>query len=149
MRARGRGYHPPVTEPTPHDPEVARIEALLAAERGGTASEAEREELAIYAAERPELAGRLVENARAAELGAGWLHRVEHDERRLAIERGSRARIERGVGLGLVLVGWLLHFPLPIAGVLLSGGGIVLLLYSLLRVRSRAGHRDPYEDVIR
>jgi hypothetical protein len=138
-----------VSSPPPEDPEDLRIEQLLLAQRRGTAGEAQREELAIYLRDRPELGARIDENARAAELGAGWLERVERDDRVQVIERSPRARLERAIGLGTVLAGWLLHFPLPLVGFALSAGGMLLLLYSILRVRRSTRDTDPYEDVMR
>lgn len=131
------------------DPEEARIDELLSAQRHGTAGDAEREELAIYARDRPELSARIDANARTAELGAGWLARVERDDRLQAIERGGRARLERAVGLVTVLAGWLLHFPLPLLGLLLSAGGVLFLVYSMIRVRRSTRDTDPYKDVMR
>lgn len=139
----------PVDADDPGDPELARIDELLAAVGRGDASDAEREELDMYAAEHPDLPARIEASARAGELGQGWLVRVESDERMQLHERTRTVRAERGVGLAMVLAGMALGFVSPAAGTVGILGGFVVLLYSFLRVRIKTHRDDPYKDVQR
>lgn len=133
----------------PADPEAARIEELLAAVARGEATEADREELALYTASNPDLPARIQDSHRTGELGEGWLARVEGDNRVQMTEQATMTRVERGAGLALVLGGMGLSLVAPAAG----GVGIVVgfgvLLYSFARVRLKTHRDDPYKDVNR
>jgi hypothetical protein len=131
------------------DPEAARIDELIdRAERGGV-SEAESEELALYVAENPALSARIETADRRRDLGGGWLERVRKDEAIQKAETDGRTRLERGGGLGLAALGFLLQFVNPFVGVAVLGSGIALLLYSFIRVRAKQHKDDPYKDVQR
>ncbi|MEM9458251.1 MAG: hypothetical protein AAGF11_29010 [Myxococcota bacterium] len=142
-------YSARVAGATPRDVEEERIEQLLAAQTRGTASEAETEELALYVHQQPRLRHRVEQAVRDGELGQGWLERVERDHQVELVEQSSRARLERGLGLGLAGVGMVLWFLSPVAGVPVVGIGTLVLLYSLVRVRLLTHSTDPYKDVIR
>lgn len=128
------------------DPEAQRIAELLARITRGELSEAEAEELELYAAAMPELRATIEARARQAALGGGWLARVEVDHQVTALERSPAVRIERSVGVALVALGLIgaVLAPLPSAGALALG--LVVLLVSWLRVNH---HRDPYKDIQR
>ena len=134
--------------PTPADPEVARVAALLERQLQGSATAAEGEELALYASDRPELRAAIEAQVARGALGQGWLERVRKDDAMARVEGSPRARIERGIGVALVLVGWVLS-TVSLAGGPLAGIGIALLLYSLIRVRIGTQASDPYKDIVR
>jgi hypothetical protein len=131
------------------DPEAARLDELLhKAERGG-ASEAESEELALYAAADSALEARIEAAGRRGELGRGWLERVHKDDALRRMQTEGRVRLERGAALGLGALGFLLMFLNPALGITALGSGVVVLLYSVIRVRARTHRDDPYKDVQR
>lgn len=138
-----------VTGPTPPDAEERRIRELLRAKAHGRASEAETEELALYVQQRPQLRERVDQAERDGALGEGWLERVERDHQVQLAEQAPRARLERGVGLGLAGLGMVLWFLSPLVGAPVLGVGTLVVLYSLVRVRLRTHAQDPYKDVIR
>lgn len=131
------------------DPEAARVDELLAQHRHGRATEAESEELALYVRDRPELRPRVDQAAREGVLGEGWLARVERDHQVQKIENSGRARVERGIGLVLVIGGYLLTLATPAVGGAAIAAGFGLLLYSIVRTRLASRASDPYEDVVR
>lgn len=133
----------------PDDPELARIEELLAAVGRGEASDAEREELAMYTAEHPDLPARIEASSKSGELGRGWLARVERDDALRRHEHTRTTRAERGMGLAMVLAGMAAGFVSPTVGTVGIVGGFVVLLYSFLRVRMKTHRDDPYKDVER
>jgi len=128
------------------DPEAERVAELLARVTRGELSEAEAEELELYAADSPELRATIAARTRQASLGGGWLARVEVDHQVTALERSPTVRLERTLGVGLVALGLLgaVLAPLYAAGAL--GLGLLVLLVSWLRVNH---HRDPYKDIQR
>lgn len=128
------------------DPEQARVEELLAQVRAGNATETEREELALYIEQHPELSDKVDDEVRAATLGHGWLARVEADNALQAEERRG-AYVERGLGLALAGGGWLLSIAAPVVGGALMVSGIGLLTWSFVRFRFRNWRKDPYRDV--
>lgn len=128
-------------------PEDERIEELLARVRSGDADEAVAEELRLYAEERPELAARVAEAVKRGELGKGWLVRVEADRRLQARERRPAIVIERGLGLGLAGVGWLVSLGAPVVGGAMLAAGVGLLTWSFVRTRLASWRQDPYSDV--
>lgn len=139
-----------MSEATSLDIEDRRIDELLAAQTRGTATEAETEELALYVTQRPELQARVDKAVRDGELGEGWLERVERDHQVQRVEQSPRARLERGVGVGLAGVGLLLWYVAsPVTGAPVLGIGALVVLYSLIRVRLATHATDPYKDVIR
>ncbi|MCA9712310.1 MAG: hypothetical protein KDK70_41120 [Myxococcales bacterium] len=138
-----------MSDATSSDVEERRIEALLAAQTRGSASAAEAEELALYVQQRPELRERVEQARRHGELGQGWLERVERDHQVQLAEQAPRARLERGLGLGLAGVGMVLWLLSPVIGAPVVGMGTLVLLYSIVRVRLQTHATDPYKDVIR
>ncbi len=132
----------------PDDPEAARVQALLMRQLEGNASDAETEELALYASDRPDLRNHIQEQVARGTLGEGWLERVRKDEAIAATEGSTRARVERGTGLALLLGGWGLSYLTPI-GVGFAAIGMLIVLYSLVRVRLATHQTDPYKDIVR
>lgn len=138
------------------DPELRRIAELLAAERESRLDEAEEVELALYRDEQPAL----VERARA-QLGSlilptparpgsddrAWLARVEQDEALARAHHTPWTRAERGVGLALIAGGWLTAIGGFAVGPFAVLAGIVLLLFSFVRVRLT--RTDPYDQIER
>ncbi|MCB9748765.1 MAG: hypothetical protein H6713_02035 [Myxococcales bacterium] len=135
------------------DPERARIDALLDQVTRGAVSDAETEELALYAASDPALREEIVTRARQADLGAGWLARVEADHAIAQVESSGRARVERGLGLALMAGGFvastLAGAVSPVLGPALLLLGLTILVWSFARVRLATFASDPYKDVQR
>ncbi len=131
------------------DPEAARIEALIDRAERGSVSEAETEELMLYAADHPELRARIEAAARRRDLGHGWLERVRKDDAIQQLESSPRVRLERGAGLVLLAVGFVLQFVSPLVGIGMLASGFAVLLYSFIRVRAKAHKDDPYKEVQR
>jgi hypothetical protein len=130
-----------------NEPEQERINALLDRVARGVLTEAESEELALYTVERPELRAEVATRARRADLGAGWLARVEADQQIARLETARPVRIERGVGLAL-MVGGALALPFaPAAGPAIAVLGLLVLVASFVRVRLATLKNDPYKDV--
>ena len=131
------------------DPEAARVDELLERQLQGTGTEAESEELALYAEDRPELRARIEEQVARGALGQGWLDRVRKDDAIAKLETSGRARAERIGGAALALTGWVLTYVVPTVGLPLGAIGIALILYSVIRVRLATHASDPYKDVVR
>ncbi len=131
------------------DPESARIEELIDRAERGSVSEAESEELSLYAVDHPELRARIEAADRHRDLGQGWLERVRKDDAIQQLETAPRVRVERGAGLGLLAVGFALQFVNPLVGVGMLASGIAVLVYSFIRVRAKAHKDDPYKEVQR
>jgi hypothetical protein len=130
------------------DPEAARIVELLERASEGSVTEAETEELALYARDDPALLARIEKAVKDRDLGEGWLVRVRKDDQIARTEQGSRARSERMAGLALVAGGFGLQF-FTVFGAALMGIGALVLLYSIIRVRLATHRDDPYKDVNR
>jgi hypothetical protein len=139
------------------DPELRRVAELLVQQRAGRLADAETEELALYVDEQPSL----VEAARArlgelmlptsrdapSDDDPAWLDRL-HGDRALAEAHSTpRTRAERGVGLGLIGVGFGLAIFGWWVGPVMAGVGVLTLLASFIRVRVTA--RDPYDRIER
>lgn len=137
------------------DPEATRVAELLTRTQSGTASEAEREELAMYLEDRPDLAARIARRvaaereqaARQAELGGTWLARVDADRRLAEAESTPWVKAERGVGLGLTIAGFALTPFSPVLSMVGLIGGVGLLTWSFTRIRLATYKDDPYRDV--
>jgi len=115
----------------------------------GEVSEAEREELALYVADDPELADAIRGHETKARLGGEWLARVSADEQLARVETSTRANVERGIGLALFFGGLLASFAAPVVGSAALVGGLLLLVFSFLRVRLKTHRSDPYKDIQR
>ena len=131
------------------DPEAQRVDELLARVTRGEVSEAEREELAIYVADDPELADAIRGQEAKARLGGEWLARVSADEELARVETSTRTNVERGVGLALFFGGLVVSFAAPVIGLAALMAGLLLLVFSFLRVRLRTHRSDPYKDIQR
>ena len=129
------------------DPEEARVGELLQRVRADQASDAEREELALYVADRPELAPRVQQQQQAAQLGGTWLARVEADRKLAEAESTPLVKAERGLGLAMTIGGFALLPVMPAASVIGMLGGAALLTWSYTRVRLKTFKDDPYRDI--
>jgi hypothetical protein len=138
-----------MNRPPDDDPETQRLDALIARAVEGALSESEREELALYAEHDPGVESRLRTAEEQGRLARGWLERVRRDGELAMIETSSRVRIERGVGLALLVAGYALTFLTPALGAGAMGAGVLMLLYTFVRVRLASHGKDPYKDVIR
>jgi len=117
----------------------------VAIENQGHGGEAEREELALYRAENPDLVAECervpAEGAEGADDGeTGWLARVEADRRLKHRENSATVRIERGLGLGLTCAGFFM-------GPMVMVPGLAILVWSFARVRLATYKDDPYTEV--
>jgi hypothetical protein len=138
-----------VSEGSSGDPEEARVTTLMARALDGSVTPEEREELALYAEQDPQVLARLEDAEQQGRLAHGWLARVKADTEIERVERGAAARIERGLGLLLLAAGYPLALWLPVLGVSALGAGFAVLLYSFVRVRMATHAKDPYKDVVR
>lgn len=137
------------------DPQVQRIAELMERTQSGAATDAEREELAMYLEDRPDVARRIAQRVtekraqaqRQAELGGTWLARVDADQRLAAAESTPLVKAERGLGMGLTIAGFALTPFSPVLSVIGLVGGIGLLTWSFTRVRLATYKDDPYRDV--
>jgi len=130
------------------DPERQRVADLLDRVKQGAVSEAEREELALYVAGDPRLVETIQRREEEARLGGEWLARATADDRIALVESSTRSKLERGLGLTLTLGGMLVVFGAPTVGSVACLLGLLLLAYSLIRVRLQS-HPDPYKDIRR
>jgi hypothetical protein len=134
------------------DPELQRITELLVRERSGQLDDDGREELALYI-DRPELIEQAQARLPAVLVPGGsddraWLARVHDDEALVRANQTPRTRVERGVGVGMIIGGWIVGVLGSPIGVVLAAGGAALVLTSFLRVRL-ANRRDPYDEIKR
>ena len=129
------------------DPEETRVAELLDRVRSQDATDAEREELALYVQDKPELSAQVERKRREGELGGTWLARVEADRRLAAAESTPLVKAERGLGLAMTIGGFALMPFAPLASVVGMIGGIGLLTWSFTRVRVRTFKDDPYRNV--
>ncbi len=140
-----------------------RYEELMVKVVDRTASPAEREELMSWLVDKPELRRELEEQqALTASIG-GWMQRLEADLQADLQRKSPAGRLERGLGVALVLfglatlTGWgfvemMMEPDVPLfvrvaSGATIAGG--VLLLVHVVRTRFLGGARDPYDEVIR
>jgi len=128
------------------DPEVRRVSELLDRITRGELSEAEAEELELYAAADPELRAVIEARSRQAALGGGWLARVEADHAVARVERSSGVMLVRGVAVAMVVAGLFASGAAPVVGSSLLLVGLAVLLFSWIRVNHR---HDPYKDIQR
>ena len=129
------------------DPEARRVAELLRRVRSEQVTDAEREELALYVEERPELARRIEEEHQRRQLGGTWLARVEADQRLAAAESTPLVTAERGLGLVMTIGGFALMPMLPAVSLIGMIGGVGLLTWSFTRVRLKTYKHDPYRDI--
>lgn len=128
------------------DVERDRAHDLIGRLRLGAIDDAEREELALYAEDHPDVAEAVERAEKERELGEGWLVRAEADREIEEAERTPFVTAERRVGAALAVggaVGFL--FAPPLGAVALAGLGI--LGFSHLRTYIRAAIKDPYKEV--
>ena len=130
----------------PEDLEARRVGELLDHITRGELSEAEAEELELYAADDPQLRAQIDARAQQARLGGGWLVRVEADHQIARRERTPGTALARGGAAGLVALGLVVSLFAPAAGAGLVAVGAAVLLLSWLRINHRA---DPYKDIQR
>jgi hypothetical protein len=140
-----------------------RFEELMVKVTDGAATLAEREELMTFVLDKPELRLELEEHQALKSVTDGWMARLEAD---LAADRDRKSPVrqaERGVGVGLLLVGFcvlmvagpilaLVDPDVPLAlkiGLGAALAGSLLLLIHVVRTRLLDHERDPYKEVIR
>jgi hypothetical protein len=128
------------------DPEARRVSELLDRITRGELTEAEAEELELYAQADPALRATIEARAGQAALGGGWLARVEADHQIARAERSPRVLLERGVGGALVAFGAVAGAAAPVLAPAALIVGLVVLLYSWLRVNHC---HDPYKEIQR
>lgn len=128
------------------EPEEERLTELTRRLREGVASDAEKEELALYADGQPEVQALVKRAAEERELGGHWLARSEADKRLSAAAKTPLTIAERRVGVALVVGGGVGALFVPAAAVAMVAGA-ALLTWSILRVRITATDKDPYEDI--
>lgn len=131
------------------DPEERRVEELLELVRTERIGDAEREELALYVAERPELRERIDTEALRGALGGAWLARVEADQRIARRETGRLVRAERVGGAALAIAGFGIGLVAPMVGFVAVTVGTATVLWSLARVRLATYRDDPYKEIER
>lgn len=129
------------------DPETERIHALLRAVELGRASEAEFVEIELYLESRPELRSRFVRAKRDANLGEGWLARIDADRESRALLESPKLRKERNLALAAVLAGAALAVAQPSLGIFAMTLAGVWLLWALVRTQLQTHRRDPYKDI--
>jgi hypothetical protein len=128
------------------NPEAERIAELARAVREGRASEAEREEIALYGEAHPQAKELAVRIEKEEALGGDWLARAQADERLAAVENTPFTRAERALGVALVAGGVVGSFFFPPAAAAIVLGGVVLGV-SVLRVKLRTVGQDPYSKI--
>jgi ferric-dicitrate binding protein FerR (iron transport regulator) len=128
------------------EPQRRRLHELLGRVRDGTASEAEREELALYAEDDEDVAEAVARAERERELGGTWLARAEADRRIEAAGKTRFVKAERAVGAALTIGGTLGAFIAPPLG-LAALAGLGILGLSALRVHLKSATKDPYRDI--
>lgn len=143
--------------------EEQRLAELMVKVVDRVATPAEREELMAVVVEVPDLRAELESQQAFKAVTDGWMSRLEAD---LAADRDRTnpvRRVERGLGVALILLGiavmwgwvWVQLLMDPTApppirfgiGALASGG--LLLLFHVVRLRWFSGEPDPYAEVIR
>ncbi len=144
-------------------PEVpARYEALMVKVVDETATPAEREELATWLADKPELRRELEEHRALRAVTDGWVARLEAElARERAAEGGGAAGFAERTGVALLVLGVLVlggwgvlsawrdpEVPVPVdVGLTALVLGLLLVLGTLAARRLRAP--DPYEKLRR
>lgn len=130
------------------NPEEKRVAELSRAVRSGVATEAEKEELALYSDGAPEVQALVAQVEEQRAIGGNWLVRAEADRRMVAAENSPLTLAEQRVGVGLMVGGGIggLFFP-PAFFAMLVGAGVLTL--SVLRVKLKTAGNDPYDDVER
>lgn len=114
--------------------------------REGTASDAEIEELTLYADSRREVALSLSRAQHARELGGRWLVRASADKRIDAAHKAPLVVAERAVGSSLAVVGTIGLLFSPVFGVA-ALVGLGILGFSVLRVHVQGAVEDPYKEI--
>ncbi|MEO0324060.1 MAG: hypothetical protein AAF447_13955 [Myxococcota bacterium] len=128
-------------------PEDRRVAELAQRVREDVATDAEREELALYEAESEQVQVLAVRAREESELGRGWLARYAGDRRLVALENSRVVRAERAVGVALVTGGFFATLVVPVVGVPLLIAGAAVLGWSVIRIAARTAGRDPYDEV--
>ena len=140
-----------------------RYEELLVKIVDRTANPAEREELMSWLVDKPELRRELEEQQALSASINGWMQRLEVDLQADRQRSSPVGRLERGLGVALllfglaILSGWgfvamMLEPDVPLlvraaAGATLAGA--LLLGVHVVRTRFLTGESDPYDEVIR
>ena len=128
------------------DPERDRIADLIDRVREGNASDAEVEELSLYARDRRDVAISMTRAEADRQLGRGWLARAEVDKQIEAAEKTPFVLAERAVGSTLAVVGIIGGLFVPALGIA-AVAGLGILGLSALRVHIMTAHKDPYREI--
>jgi ferric-dicitrate binding protein FerR (iron transport regulator) len=148
---------------TDHEPTDERLAELMVKVVDRVATPAEREELMARVVADPVLRAELEDQQAFKAVTDGWMSRLEAD---LAVDRDRTnpgRRLERGLGVGLILLGLAVLWgwgwaevlmdpsaPLPLRfGIGALAAGCLMVLFHVVRVRWFSGDRDPYSEVIR
>lgn len=140
----------------------ARLEALMVKVVDGIADAAERQELMSHLVDRPDLQVELDAHLALKATTDGWMDRIRVDALIDASERDPVQRVERTVGLALLLGGssllggfGLIELLLATAPLWVKLGtsgvvaGLLILLISVVRGRLATRSADRYSEVIR
>ncbi|HHO50994.1 MAG TPA: hypothetical protein ENK18_09025 [Deltaproteobacteria bacterium] len=140
----------------------ARLEELMVRVVDGLADATERQELMAHLVDRPDLQVELDAHLALKATTDGWMERIGVDALSDARARDPVQRVERAVGLSLILGGisvlagfWLIELLISAAPLWMKLGtsgvlaGLTILLISVIRGRLATHHADRYSEVIR
>ena len=134
-----------LTDPIDH-PEAQRVAELTLAIDEGRASEAEREELTLYADAHPQARTLATRVNNEGKLGGKWLARTQADERLRSAENTPFAKHERRVGAALITGGLVTSFFFPPAVAAVAAGALLLGI-SVVRIKLKTLGQDPYSKI--
>jgi len=140
-----------------------RYEHLMVRVTDGVAGPDEREELMAHLAEHPALQQEFEAHRALKAVTDGWMARLEADLLEDRNRTSASGRFERGLASSLIVAGLAIlvvygpiemmfreDVPLAIkAGLGALGGGSLLLLWHLGRLRFAQRNTDPYKEIVR
>jgi hypothetical protein len=129
------------------DPEKRRVDEILERLRDGKGNEAEREELALYVDDRPDLREHIEQGLDQAGKGGEWLVRVQQDDALQAVENSSFVRAERIGGAALFVGGAAVSLFSPVLGGTAMILGTFIAGWSFVRMRLLTFMNDPYRKI--
>ncbi len=128
------------------DPAERRIAELASKLADGTETAADREELALYAEENPQITALVRQAEVNRDISGADLSRARADQQLVASENTGFIRTERRIGVALVVAGTAAGFVAPPA-FLAAVAGAGILLWSIVRTAVKNSSRDPYKDI--